>query len=198
MHKRSRLLTSLFMLELSKGDGDMIKLVVPSKELSDDVFAYKQEMIENGDSGLSGCGGLDKAQSYDVWIDRINEYSDRNKLPSDSTYVEGSQWLLFDVEQKQVLGMVNIRHYLSDDLLKFGGHIGYSVRPSERRKGYAKKQLQFALELLKDLGETKILVTCDDNNIGSSKVIESCGGVLENKLHSDEYGLVRRYWIDNK
>lgn len=173
----------------------MITLVSPNKSYDTEIFDYKREMIANGDDGLSGCGGLDRHTSYDEWMSGIEMYKDRNNLPENGKYVEGSQWLLVNTETKRVLGMVNIRHYLNDHLLEFGGHIGYSVRPSERRKGYAKLQLSLALQIVHDLGEKKILVTCSDDNIGSYKTIEACGGVLENIAVSEEYGTVRRYWI---
>lgn len=176
----------------------MITLVKPSKKYEKEIFEYKQEMIDNGDIGLSGCGGLEKTDNYDEWIERINFYSDRNTIPEDSGYVEGSQWLLVDTETNRVLGFVNIRHYLNDFLTGFGGHIGYSVRPSERRKGYAKLQLKLALEFLKTLGEEKALVTCDESNVGSSKTIEANGGILEDIRRTGEHGNVKRYWITLK
>ena len=162
----------------------MIKLQKPDRMYENEIFDYKQEMIENGDEGLAGCGGLDKHDNYDDWMNGILFYEKKENIPSDSNYVEGSQWLLVDTSKNRILGMVNIRHYLNDFLLGFGGHIGYSVRPSERRKGYAKLQLKLALDFLKKPGESKILVTCDDNNIGSQKTIEACGGVLENTIFS--------------
>jgi predicted acetyltransferase len=175
----------------------MITLLKPSKIYQKEIFDYKKEMIDNGNNGLSGCGGLDKHDNYDDWMNDILQYQDRNTIPNDSSYVEGSQWLLMDPIKNRLLGMVNIRHYLNDHLVEFGGHIGYSVRPSERRKGYAKLQLQLALDFLKTLDVKQVLVTCDDQNIASYKTIESCGGVLEDVRHSKEYGMVRRYWIDN-
>ena len=176
----------------------MIKLVKPDKSYETDVFAYKQEMIEAGDPELNGCGGLDKQTDFDSWYNRILEYVDRNTIPKDSPYVEGSQWFLVNTETNRILGMVNIRHYLNDHLSKFGGHIGYSIRPSERRMGYGKLQLKLALDFLKTKGVEKALLSCDDNNPASYKTIEACGGVLENKIIDEEYGLVRRYWISLK
>ena len=85
---------------------------------------------------------------------------------------------------------VNLRHTLNDFLLKVGGHIGYGVIPSYRRKGVATAMLQGALKECVNLGLRKVLVTCDDDNIASVKTIESANGVLENILNSK-----RRYWI---
>lgn len=175
----------------------MIKLVKVNRSYEKEIFDYKKEMIDNGDDSLSGCGGLHKHSTYDDWINGILFYQDRNTIPKDSNYVEGSQWLLVDTSIKRILGMVNIRHYLNDFIRDLGGHIGYSIRPSERMKGYAKIQLSLALDYLRQLGVKKVLITCDDDNIGSYKTIESCGGILENIVLSEEHGKTRRYWIDN-
>ena len=110
-------------------------------------------------------------------------------------------WL---VDGDRFLGRVNIRHRLTPHLMQFGGHIGYMIRPSEQGKGYGKLQLALALEYcrahLRDaIGGGKVLVTCDDDNIRSARVIEANGGVLENKVENFESGrtvLTRRYWIE--
>ncbi|MEI6216402.1 MAG: GNAT family N-acetyltransferase [Actinomycetes bacterium] len=94
----------------------------------------------------------------------------------------------------QLIGRSSIRHALNDFLFNVGGHIGYGVRPAFRRRGFATEILRQSLELLSELGVTEVLVTCDDDNVGSYKVIESQGGVLENRVEF-EGSLKRRYWI---
>jgi predicted acetyltransferase len=174
----------------------MIKLIRPTKEYEQEVFAFKQDMIDAGDSTLNGCGSLDRYDTFEAWIAHIDSYKNRDKIATDSGYVEGSQWLLVDDEAKRILGMANIRHYLNDHLLREGGHIGYSIRPSERGKGYGRLQLKLSLNVLKDLGVTEALITCDDDNVASYRTIESCGGILENKLVVEgQKTAVRRYWI---
>lgn len=103
-------------------------------------------------------------------------------------------WL---VEGDRFLGHVSVRHTLTEPLLKYGGHIGYAVRKSERRKGYGALQLKLALPRVKEeLGLEKVLLTCDDNNLGSIAIIEGAGGVLENKLPVEGSDVLkRRYWI---
>lgn len=93
-----------------------------------------------------------------------------------------------------LVGRTSIRHELNDFLLSVGGHIGYGVRPSYRRQGFATEILRQSLVLIHGLGVTKVLVTCDDDNLGSIKVIESQGGIQENKVKF-EGTLKRRYWI---
>tara|TARA_R110002072_G_scaffold136119_5_gene278021 strand:- start:3300 stop:3809 length:510 start_codon:yes stop_codon:yes gene_type:complete len=96
-----------------------------------------------------------------------------------------------------VLGVYNARHVLNDRLRVFGGHVGFSVRPSARGQGVATQLLRHAIGLLRGLGTTSILVTCDPTNIASARVIERCGGVQQDRSYSDEHGHeISRYWID--
>jgi predicted acetyltransferase len=97
-------------------------------------------------------------------------------------------------EEDRILAMIDIRHELNDYLYRFGGHIGYSVRPSERKKGYATLILKKGLEKCKELGIDKVLVTCDEDNIGSAKVILNNNGV-EDYQEKENDGVVRRFWI---
>jgi predicted acetyltransferase len=103
---------------------------------------------------------------------------------------------LFAFVGADLVGNLSLRHTLNDFLLKIGGHIGYGVMPSFRRMGYAKAMLQQSLPYAKNLGLARVLLTCDDNNLGSIKTIEACGGVIENKVMVEEgKPLKRRYWI---
>jgi len=95
----------------------------------------------------------------------------------------------------RMIGAVNIRHELNEHLLKIGGHIGFGIRPSERRKGYAVQQLQQALAKARELGLARVLLTCDDVNEASRRTILRCGGVLENETFFNGK-MVQRYWID--
>lgn len=107
----------------------------------------------------------------------------------DSTY-----WLVN--QNNRVIGAVNIRHRLTEKLLQTGGHIGYGIRPSERRKGYATKLLALSLEKVMELGITKVLVTCDENNIGSAKTILNNGGIEDSSFAEEDGNIVRRFWIE--
>jgi predicted acetyltransferase len=95
----------------------------------------------------------------------------------------------------RIYGALHLRHELNDDLIQYGGHIGYGIRPSERRKGYSTTMLRMMLDMLREKGYKRILITCDDDNIGSAKTIEKNGGILENKV-PNKNGIGRRYWID--
>jgi predicted acetyltransferase len=95
-------------------------------------------------------------------------------------FVDGDHWL----------GRLSIRHHLTPALLEVGGHIGYVVRPSARRQGHATKMLAQSLPVAAGLGIDPALVTCDDDNLASRKVIEACGGELEDERHGKF-----RYWV---
>lgn len=100
-------------------------------------------------------------------------------------------WVVDDADPTTSLGSLAIRHRLTPFLIEAGGHIGYSVRPSARRRHVATDALRAALPECRTLGIDRVLVTCDDDNIGSARVIEANGGVLE-----DVRDRMRRYWID--
>ena len=105
-------------------------------------------------------------------------------------------WL---VERQDFIGEANIRYALSDFLRQHGGHVGYDIRPSRQRQGYGTLILKLALYRLRQHGIDRVLVTCDDTNIASWKIIEANGGILQDKIpsafHTDS--LSRRYWIMN-
>jgi predicted acetyltransferase len=104
---------------------------------------------------------------------------------------------LFAFSGPRIVGRVSIRHELNDFLLRIGGHIGYTVVPEFRRRGYATEMLRQSLAIAQRFGLTRVLVTCDDNNVGSMRTIEKNGGVLENAVTGPDLDTPKRqYWID--
>jgi len=103
-------------------------------------------------------------------------------------------WL---VAEDELIGRVSIRYQLNERLLRSGGHIGYGIRPSRRRQGFGRQALVLAKQNAREHGLHRVLLTCADDNIGSARIIESCGGVLETiEPHPDSPNtLMRRYWI---
>ena len=120
---------------------------------------------------------------------------DITKLPAN--YVPSYDYFL--VDDDKFIGIIHIRIRLTENLIKYGGHIGYGINPVYWKQGYGTKLLKLGLEIAKKLiKEDKVLVTCDDDNIGSYKIIEANGGMLEDKVMNtlaDETFLTRRYWI---
>jgi predicted acetyltransferase len=97
----------------------------------------------------------------------------------------------------QIVGRVSIRHALNAHLAEVGGHIGYGVRPGFRRRGYATAILGQSMAVASSIGLERVLVTCDDDNVGSANVIENCGGVLENVVAGRDGSVPkRRYWVE--
>jgi predicted acetyltransferase len=174
---------------------EILKLVFPTKEYEEKAKKYIKE-FKDYNSEINGVGGLDRYDNYDEWLIKIENDLDINKVEKGK--VPGSTFFLVRESDDRILGMINIRHSLNDYLLKLGGNIGYSIRPTERRKGYATKILYLGLEKCKELNIDKVLVTCDKSNIGSAKTIQNNGGRLENEVKKDETSneMVQRYWID--
>ena len=101
---------------------------------------------------------------------------------------------LVAVRDGTIVGRTSIRHTLNEFLLNYAGHIGYGVRPEFRRQGVATEILRQSLEIIQTLGVIDVLMTCDEDNLGSAKIIEFHGGVLENRVEFQGV-LKRRYWI---
>ncbi len=167
-----------------------MRLLKPSIEYKQQVLEYKNEFLESGED-LAGTSYLKEYYSYEEWMKFV---SDNQEEGTKHTEVTASVFLAIREEDNKLVGIINIRHTLNEYLYNYGGHIGYSVRKTERRKGYAKGMLKFALKECRKLGIEKALLTCDADNIASAKTIKSCGGILENEVANDEK-LVQRYWI---
>lgn len=159
----------------------------------DEITAFKQEFIDAG-SGMDGTGALVKV-SAEEWLKTIADLETTENPDS----VKCLQFGLFE-ENKRLLGLIQIRLKLLGYLVDFGGHIGYCVRPSERKKGYAKLMLKNALDKCREAGLNKVLITCLEDNIASAKTIEACGGVFEKTVFDDKNYLanMKRYWIELK
>jgi predicted acetyltransferase len=112
-------------------------------------------------------------------------------------WVPSTTYWMIGLDAPVILGVSNLRHWLTPALEKEGGHIGYMITPSQRRKGYGTRQLALCLEKACALGLDRALVTCDTDNAASARIIQKNGGVLENEVISDISGkLVSRYWIE--
>ncbi len=156
-----------------------------------EIMAFKDDFLKAG-SGMDGTGILFRADARQ-WLD----YIDALESPQDANGVPCFQYGLFCPEGT-LLGMLQIRIELKGYLVDYGGHIGYCVRPSERRKGYAKYMLQQSLYICRKMGLQRVLVTCLEDNLGSEKTIKACGGVFECTVFDDiNYKAnMKRYWID--
>ena len=126
---------------------------------------------------------------FDYYLDNLEIDEPKDGKVPDSVF------FLLDGERNVLLGAVNIRHYLNDYLLQFGGHIGDGIRPSERNKGYATEMIRLSLIECKKLGIDKVLMICEKSNIASAKTIIKNGGILKNEFLDDNGEIHQRYWI---
>lgn len=163
-----------------------IHLKIPDMTDRERVLDYTREFLAESPDHIPGAPSLAKADSYEKWIAHL-ENDLTNPGPG---RVPATQYIGVREEDGLVVGVIQLRHSLNEYLLKEGGHIGYSVRPSERRKGYASTLLQLCLAEAKQLGIERVLITCDDDNIASAGVIEKAGGVLQDIRNGK-----KRFWI---
>ncbi len=170
--------------------GGAIRLTFPTPEYKEEVLKYRREFVANGDS-MDGCGCLRETESFEEWY-RLWQEMQREETVREG-WVPSTTYLAVD-EGNRVVGMIDIRHRLNENLLQFGGHIGYSVRPSARRRGYATAMLGMALTEARKMGIGDVLVTCSKTNTGSRKAILKNGGVMENEYQNGDK-ITQRYWI---
>lgn len=182
------------MIKGSKMEREVCILMKVSAEYADQIKEYRQEFLDAGDS-MDGCGSLRHLADPYEFIRKCKDYESPETLPEDK--VLATQFLFVRERDNRLLGMLQVRHYFNDYLSKFGGHIGYSVRPSERRKGYGKEMLKQALPYSKELGLDRVLITCFEDNIASEKTMLANGGIYESTVYEpDEKVSLKRYWID--
>jgi len=186
-----RLIYKLFIEVNSMTD---FKLAYPSKEYEESAFEYIQEFLECN-SEINGTGGLNRYDNYDEWLLKLERDLDIPNIPEGR--VPANTYFLIRTSDNKIIGMINIRHKLNDFLLNEGGHIGYSIRPTERNKGYGTLMLKLGLEKCRELKLNKVLISCDKTNIGSARVIQNNNGILENEAYSKTFSaVIQRYWIN--
>jgi len=150
------------------------------------MIAHSQMLNE----GFTFATGLRENESWPEYLSRLDSYQ-----YGQTGHCVPSTFLVAEVEGKMV-GRTSIRYELDALLAHEGGHIGYGVVPSERRKGYATQILAQSLEILRSAGVQHVLVTCIDGNEGSAKVIQRCGGVFDSVVAAIDGSSVNRYWIE--
>ena len=180
-------------LTLAPSDPGM-KLIRPSMEYDQAIQAYRQEFLDTGES-MDGGGSLRKFDRTQDWLDRVEAFERVETMPK--PWVPTSQYIFIREADRKMVGVLQIRHYFNEYLEKYGGHIGYSVAPSERRKGYATQMLRLALPECARLGIDRVLITCVRGNEGSRRTILNNGGVFESAVYDPEDDCwLERYWID--
>ncbi|HDR7323206.1 MULTISPECIES: GNAT family N-acetyltransferase [Bacillus] len=167
-------------------------LITPTTDLQEEYLDFYNEWQDSGETMIPWVISKDPS-NFPAMIQELLDAHNGVNLPEswvpDSTY-----WLVTD--ENKIVGVVNIRHSLTEHLFNTGGHVGYGIRPSERRKGYATKLLELSLEKTKELNIEKVLVVCDEVNTGSEKTILHNGGLRDDDFIEEDGNIVRRYWIE--
>lgn len=174
---------------------EKLKQVKPTKEYEKQAIEYIKEFYEYN-SEINGVGGLHRyLEDYDGWLKKLE--NDRNRIPNEEK-VPAETYFLVREKDNKIVGMINIRLALNEKLKKYGGNIGYSIRPTERRKGYNKINLYLALLVCQKHGIKEVLLDCDKDNLGSSKTMQSLGGILVREYYDEENAkcIVQDYIID--
>ena len=168
----------------------MIKLIEPTEAY---LASYEEAYREYVEKGVSTYSFTD-ASSCDIFA-KFERYRQERDLPPDRVG-EDKYWLV-DEEKRYFIGEIAVRHRLNEALARRGGHIGYGVRYAEWNRGYGTKMLALALEKAKELRISPVLITCNDDNLASARVLEKNGFVLGDTIlvsREAEDLLTRRYW----
>lgn len=160
------------------------------------AMAYRGEFLRFGEPHIQGSCGLERYLDYGDWLAAVRAMQDEKTSPwgaAATTY--------FSLHQGdgRILGTIQLRHKLTDELLQGGGHIGYAIRPTERGKGYATQQLELALREADRKKIPSVMVSCEKCNAASAAVIRKCGGVLGWEGYRESFHTwIQIYWIDRR
>lgn len=170
----------------------------PSIERKNEIIEYLDEFVKYG-SDINGAGSLDKiydGYTFEEALDRCLKLEDEEYAKSVNR-CPGKTFLLIKEEDNKIVGTINVRWNLTPEMLQFGGHIGYGIRPTERRKGYNKINLYLGMIEAKKVGLDKVMLDCDVNNLGSDKTLKALGGKLERTEIDSSNGILKNvYWFD--
>ncbi len=174
---------------------DKLELIRPIMELEAEYRAMLAERLVSEDAVEQSRFVITTlGNDFGAYVRRLNDASQGINLPEGWVPYD-SYWLVRD--GVCIIGECRLRHRLGPHLIAEGGHIGYMIRPSERKKGYGTLILSLVLEKARERCIDRVLVTCDDDNIGSSRIIEKNGGVPDEPGVSPRTGKrTLRYWIE--
>lgn len=171
-----------------------VSLQWPTAAFASQIAAYRQAFLQRGDT-LAGCGSLARMEEPAEWLEQVRLLSNPETVPPN--WVPCTQFLLVRECDKQIVGMIQIRHTFNPYVERYAGHIGYSVHPDFRRKGYATEMLRRVLPYCRSLGLECVLITCAEDNPASRKTILANGGQYESTVFEPKNQVnLERYWID--
>lgn len=171
-----------------------IKLIRPTMEYAEDIWQFRRAIIALGDKDcFAGCFTMQTCAEPVDWIESIELMSSEDTCP-DGT-VPSDTFIAVRISDDKMVGVIELRHHIDHPVLGvWGGHVGYSVHPDERRKGYGKEMLRQGLEYCRLRGLDSVLITCDIDNTASERTILANGGVFERQICVDG-DQMKRYWI---
>ena len=171
-----------------------MKLIEPTMEYDRQIQAFRQEFLR-AEGSMDGCGSLRRFERTQDWLAQVEALKRPETTPAG--LVPSSQYLYVREADDKVVGVIQIRHCFNAYLERYAGHIGYSVCPGERRKGYATQMLRAALPICGELGLNRVLISCLTDNEASRRTILRNGGVYESTVYEPQERIwLERYWID--
>lgn len=177
----------------------MLFLIEANEKYIDELEQFKNEVLiydKDNDNQFAGCMGLGNCKSAKEWIEICNLRKNAETCEQAGTNVPSTTYFAIRKDDDRLVGVIDLRHHINHPVLgTWGGHCGYSVRPSERGNGYAKEMLRLNIQNAREMGIEKLLVTCEETNTASEKTILANGGVFEKTVEADG-SIMKRYWID--
>lgn len=176
-----------------------IYLIEATFEYAEQVLQFRKDVFDydnNSESQFAGCLSLDEATSAEEWIRWCQLRTNEETCGQTGVDVPSTTYFAIRKKDNRLVGIIDLRHHINHPILgTWGGHCGYTVRPSERGNGFAKEMLRLNLNNAKTLGIEKLLITCHSDNAASEKTILANGGVYEKPI-AVEGTKIKRYWID--
>lgn len=173
---------------------DKIILIKPYYKLKNRLEDYVAEVLADGsENRFAGASLIEMHDDILTWMDRVEAFSHEITCPDDK--VPADVYVAVRESDEEIIGLINLRHHIDHPVLStWGGHIGYNVRPSQRGKGYGREMLRLNLENARELGLDKVLLTCNEDNIASEKIILANGGEFSD-TYDNEGKKIKRFWI---
>ena len=176
-----------------------LKLVEATPEYAEQLWQFRSEVFEHDpDDGnrFAGCMSIESASFAEEWIKMCQLRKSAATCKQGGVDVPSTTYFAVRKSDNKLVGVIDLRHHINHPILgTWGGHCGYTVRPSERGKGYAKEMLRLNIQNAKALGINKLLITCYPSNKASEKVIRANGGVYEKTVDVDGIR-IQRFWIE--
>lgn len=174
-----------------------LRLVIPDESYEEEIVSYRQAMLDAG-SSMDGCGKLRSQPNPADWLDFNRKFMNQETIPVPGWNV-CTQFVAVRQSDRRIVGMIQVRENLNEYCRNYAGHIGYSVRPDERRKGYATRMLHDVLPFCRERGLDRVMISCLKDNEASRRTILSNGGVYDSTVRLPEKDEdLERYWITLK